>query len=142
MKKKIVGIFVCMLMIAAALPAVGTTDNYEKPTESQLSIFIEIIEPKEGWVYIGGTPRWNLPFLSRAFILGQITFKVDINSTELIECVDWYVDGIQEEQYTSPPYDWSWGFFSGFPLVHKVVVEVIDHIGGRSTDSVMVFKIF
>lgn len=142
MKKKIVGIFVCMLMIAAALPAVGSMDNYEQPKESQLSLSIEIVEPKEGWLYIGGSPILNLPFLSRAFIFGQIIFKVGINSTELIECVDWYVDGTQEEQYTSPPYDWSWGFFSGFPLVHKVMVEVIDYNGNRASDSVMVFKIF
>jgi hypothetical protein len=142
MKTKIIGIFVIMLLIATTLPTVGTMIKYEQPEEHQLSIYIEIVDPQAGWLYVGGNPIQQFAFLSRAFILGPITFQVNINSTLPIECVDWYVDGTQEEQYTSSPYDWYWGFVSGFPGMHNVEVEVIDHQSNSASDSVKVFKIF
>jgi hypothetical protein len=138
---KILGIIVILLLITVTLPTLGTVIN-EQPTEQQLSISIEIIDPQVGLVYIGGVPRQGLPFLSRAFIIGPITFQVNINSTLPIECVDWYVDGTFEEQYTSSPYDWSWSFFSGFPGFHEVKAEVIDHQSNSASDSVKVIKIF
>lgn len=142
MNKKVVGIFVCTLLIATSMPALGDIKEDTKPSEqSKLIISIDIMEPEAGWIYIMGNPVFHIASLSMAVILGPITFKVNLTHDLPIECVDWYVDGIQEEQFTGSQYYWNWPMISAFPGLHDVKVEVIDYQSNTDDDFVQVIKI-
>ena len=78
-----------------------------------------------------------MPF---AIILGKITFRVNISSILPIKSVNWYVDGVLEEQYTSEPYDWHWTMLSSYSGFHVVKAEVVNFLGGTSDDFVIVLK--
>ena len=80
-----------------------------------------------------------MPF---AIILGKITFSVNISSILPIKGVNWYVDGILEEQYTSEPYDWYWPMFSNYSGLHTVKAEAVGFFGVTSDDFVIVFKLW
>lgn len=141
MKKEIIGILICMLLIATAIPVLGTIKEEAPHVEqSNLSLSIEITAPVEGDIYFMGNFLVNLPFLSRAWILGKITFTVNVVSELQIECVDWYVDGTQEAQFTSQPYDWTPPMPSGFPGKHEIRVEVIDFQSNKADDTVLIIK--
>ena len=84
MKKKLLGIFVCMLLIATALPAVGTIVEPE-PSEMQV---VTITRPVAGNLYlfdtivipIGGTTT---------IIIGPITLQATAQPT--VAAVTWMV---------------------------------------------------
>ena len=141
MNKKIIGMLFCILLIATVIPVTGSIKEENKYTEqSKNSISINIYQPIDEYIYLGGKQAFEIPFMPFAIILGKITFRVNISSILPIECVNWYVDGILEEQYTSEPYDWHWTMVSGYSGLHVVKAEVVNFLGGTSNDFVIVVK--
>ncbi len=141
MNKKIIGMLFCILLIATVITVTGSIKEENKYTEqSKKSISINIYQPIDEYIYLGGKQAFEIPFMPFAIILGKITFRVNISSILPIECVNWYVDGILEEQYTSEPYDWHWTMVSGYSGLHVVKAEVVNFLGGTSNDFVIVVK--
>jgi len=141
MNKKIIGMLVFILLIATIIPVSGTIKEDNKYTEqSNDSLSISIYQPFDEYVYLGGKQAFEIPYLPFAIILGKITFKVNISSILPIKSVNWYVDGILEEQYTTAPYDWHWTILSGFSGLHVVKAEAVNFLGATSDDFVIVVK--
>lgn len=141
MNKKIIGLLVCILLIATVIPVSGIIKEDNKYTEqSKNNISINIYQPIDEYVYLGGKQAFEIPYMPFAIILGKITFRVNISSILPIECVNWYVDGVLEEQYTVEPYDWHWTMLSGYSGLHVVKAEVVNFLGGTSDDFIIVEK--
>lgn len=142
MKKKIVGIFVCMLLITTALPVVGIMIKNEQSIKSQSSPSVEIIKPKRSGIYFAGIPIMQMPRGGRpALVIGKISFQIKISPIEEINRVTWYVDNNPVETRYALPYNWSWGMISDYPFLHNVSVTVLDLAGKTDSDYVNVFKI-
>ena len=143
MKIKIIVILICTLLLSATIPVLGTIKEDNKYEEQSNNLFsINIYQPVDEYIYFGGKKAFEIPYLPFAIILGKITFKVNISSILPIECVNWYVDGILEEQYTSEPYDWYWPMFSNYSGLHTVKAEAVGFFGVSSDDFVIVFKLW
>lgn len=141
MNKKIIGMLFCILLITTVIPVSGMIKEDNKYTEqSKNSISINIYQPIDEYIYLGGKQAFEIPYMPFAIILGKITFRVNISSILPIECVNWYVDGVLEEQYTSEPYDWHWTMVSGYSGLHVVKAEAVNFLGGTSDDFVIVVK--
>jgi hypothetical protein len=142
MKKEIIGILVCTLLIATAIPTLGIMQEGNQPAveKSNLSPYIEITKPVEGDIYFLGNLLFHASFLARAWVIGPMTFEVNVNSSLPIECVNWYVDSTFKAQYTSSPYDWTCPAPSGFPGRHEVKAEVIDYQSNTADDTVKIIK--
>jgi len=57
MKKKIIGIFVCTLLIATALPVIGMVEDFEKDIENQQVMTCD--GPSNSIWFVRGTFRWK-----------------------------------------------------------------------------------
>ena len=143
MNIKIVGILICILLVAIVIPVSGMIKENNKDIEQSKNIVtIKIIQPVDEYFYFFGKQSFEIPYLPFAIILGKITFSVNISSILPIKGVNWYVDGILEEQYTSEPYDWYWPMFSNYSGLHTVKAEAVGFFGVTSDDFVIVFKLW
>jgi hypothetical protein len=120
MKKKIIGIFVCMLFILTSFSFVSA----EPATDIEIKSFdsmISITKPN-GYVYIITFPVAALPGQGRfsAIILGKIDVEVEVDSS--IDKVEFYVDDELMDSDTVEPYTWEWAEKMMFPPIHTLKV--------------------
>jgi len=99
-------------------PGVGGADDdgytpYKKPAEDVLkayykniSVSVEIIRPKEGYLYISN--REIMPIASnKAVIIGAITIEAETNGNS----VEFYIDDELKYVDNGSPYEWQWNEF-------------------------------
>lgn len=102
------------------LHAFGT----EKPKK------IEIEQPEAGKLYLfgqdlGATPRNN------TVILGSVNVKVHAYSEDEIESIHFYVDGSDQYNVTSPPFEWKMNHRYGkWPLMKHTITVTAYYKGG------------
>jgi hypothetical protein len=125
MKKKIIGIFVCMLMVLTSLgvaSALSTTEN----NISSLDAEIAILKPYAG-VYIFNMKVAPLPAQGRfrAIVIGMVDVEVDVINPA-IDTVEFYVDGQLKETITQEPYTWTWNEPMVVPPIHTLKVVGYD----------------
>ena len=125
MKKKIIGIFVCMLMVLTSLgvaSALSTTEN----NISSLDAEIAILKPYAG-VYIFNMKVAPLPAQGRfrAIVIGMVDVEVDVINPA-IDTVEFYVDGQLKETITQEPYTWTWNERMVVPPIHTLKVVGYD----------------
>jgi hypothetical protein len=93
---------------------------------------IRVVKPRAG-LYIFDSMRL-LPF-SYPFVIGQITFQVDVSDNGSgVKQVDFYLENELEATVIEPPYDWLWdraatGFFN-------VEIRVSDYVGHTVTAEI------
>jgi len=99
MKTKILGIFVCMLLIATALPAVGTINKEDKKTTPQRLTDVE-------WEYTYGGDEFDWLYCiqptSDGYIAVGVTEESGVNYAWLLK-----VDADGNEQWSTVNYDFN-----------------------------------
>ena len=149
MKKKLLGIFVCMLLIATALPAVGTIVEPE-PSEMQV---VTITRPVAGNLYLFDTIVIPIGG-STPIIIRQITFQAQAQPN--VAYVLWGITDVNGNDITPidmvpvypPNFPYLWVFlhlpFPPFlPLQFNIYVNAFDSSNNfLGTQSILAFKIF
>ena len=127
MKKKIIGIFVCMLFILTSLSFVSA-----KPAdENEITSFdseISIVKPN-GFIYIFNIPIVPLqsqgpPF--RAIVIFAVDVEVEVGSS--VNKVEFYVNNELMDTDTEAPFKWSWTQNS-FPPIPIKTLKVVGYAG-------------
>ena len=131
MRKKIIGIMACCIMISL-IPF--TVMAITQPTGKLPSTTITIITPEEGNLYIWGEPVAKLPF-NLTIVIGPITIEAGVTGVNGFE-VDFYIDGEHKLHDDAWPFEYPWTDFSFGP--HTIVAELY---GYGINDSMKVFKI-
>ena len=96
--------------------------------------------PKEGWLYIFGTPVKEVLF-GRTKIIGSITVEVDASDIVVeeqdvtgIDYVEFYLDGVSQATISESPYTWTLTRNLGF---HEIKVVAFDKAGNPSNPITM-----
>ena len=124
MRRKVIGILVCMILMLTSLSFVCA-----KPaTENEITSFdseISIAKPN-GHVYIFNIPIAPLPGQGqfRAIIIGKVDVEVEVGSS--VDKVEFYVDNELKETDTEAPYIWTWNERMTFPPIHTLKVVGYD----------------
>ena len=134
MNKKILGIFVCCILLAITVPFTTVTDAQE----STLINDITIHKPEKGNLYIMGAQVISLPS-DWIVILGPITVEAYVTGIDGFK-VDFYIDGEFKIRDQIPPFEYSWWDFSFGK--HTIEVELLQDDEVCDSDSVQVFKLF
>ena len=70
MNIKIIGVLVCILLIATVIPVSGMIKEDNKYTEqSKNSISINIYQPTDEYVYLGGKQAFEIPIFLDNFVM-------------------------------------------------------------------------
>lgn len=161
MKRKIIGTFVCMLLITTALPVLGSlnANKFQAESSIQSETFVEsemqlitITRPKSRNLYLFDTIV--LPFPSaRPIIIGPITFQCQAQPN--VAWVDYYLTDMSgnllspDWPYAGPPnFAFYYSNVHGFPsppflpMRFIIYAEALDSGGNLlGTTSVNAFKI-
>jgi hypothetical protein len=126
MKKKIIGMFVSMLLILTSLSfvsAVSITDHETASFDSEVSI----VKPN-GYVYIFNIQVAPLPGQGRfnAIVIGAVNVEVDVGNTS-VDKVEFYVDNELKYNDTEAPYEWLWDERMIVPPIHSLKVIGYDN---------------
>jgi len=125
MKKKIMGILVCMLLMMSSLTFVSTISAAEHETTS-FNSEVSIVKPN-GHVYIFNIQIAPLPSMGvfRAIVVGMVNVEVDVGNNS-VDKVEFYVDNEHKENDTEAPYEWMWDERMTFPPIHNLKVVGYD----------------
>jgi hypothetical protein len=134
MKRKIVGIFACCIMLTLIIPVTTIANIEEYNSSDKIPTTITIHKPEKGNLYVMGAQVISLPF-DWIVILGPITIEAWVTGLNGFQ-VEFYIDGVLKTTDTSPPFEYPWWDLS-FGR-HIIEVELVDH---EITDSVQVFKL-
>ena len=132
MRKGMVGIFVCCMLLATVLPALSTADVHENALPSTS---ISISTPQPGNLYVMGAQLFRLPF-NWTVILGPITIRADVTGINGF-VVNFYIVGELKSSDNSPPFEYPWWDIAFGRHIIKAELE-----GYGLNDTVQVFKIF
>jgi hypothetical protein len=152
LKRKIVGILVCMLMFLTAIVASGPSKIPERMTlSSALSydseqdhsaglgpVEVEITKPLKGYLYMKDQQRASLKILT--LIFGSITIEANVTG-ESIQRVEFYIDGVPRHTDYGAPYTWVWDELVLFRHTIKVVAYEYNGSFAEQTLKVLVFDI-
>jgi hypothetical protein len=121
MKKKIIGIYVCMVVLLASLSfasAVSTNENEINPLDAEISI----VKPNQH-VYIFNMQIAPLPGQGRfnGIVIGMVEVEVNAINPD-INKVEFYVDNELKETLTEEPYTWTWNERMVVPPIHQLKV--------------------
>lgn len=98
---------------------------------------VDSFSPEPGYLYLFNTQLF--PFFEKTVVLGKITLCASTTSSEDIEKVLFYVDGILQHTIESPPYEWTWND-KDFGW-HQIEIQVFDENANINRETVRVFKI-
>ena len=123
MKKKIIGILVCMLLMLTSLSIVSakpTTENEITSFNSEISIV------KPNGIIIFNFQIAPLPSQGqfRSIVIGKVDVEVEVGSS--VNKVEFYVDNELKETDTQAPYGWTWDERTTFPPIHRLKVVGYD----------------
>jgi outer membrane protein assembly factor BamB len=84
---------------------------------------IVIEQPEQGKRYLGGI-ELGKTISGNILIIGSVNVKVNVYSSDEIESVHFYVDGVDQNTLTEPPFEWRMNQRYGdvFPLKHTITV--------------------
>ncbi|HEC76811.1 MAG TPA: hypothetical protein ENI33_06095 [Thermoplasmatales archaeon] len=94
---------------------------------------IEIIKPKQNWLYIFNTPI--IP-LTNTVIIGKVTVETSVYSSEEIEKIEFYIDNVLKNTDYDKPYQWQWDEFAVGE--HEIKVRAYDEKGNKAEDKINV----
>ena len=144
MKNKLVGIFVCMLLIAAVvLPAAGTMKIIKTEmvnTGINQDLNVTIINPKNGLYFMD---KQIIPLKGAiigdcgTFIIGDCGIETEVDSPIEIGMVKFYIDDELLGTDDKEPYEFQWNERVFF--FHTIKVEAIDINQNTASDEVKVF---
>jgi len=114
-----------------------TTDILVIETDN-ISPVIELIEP-ENALYIGNNKILPLSYI---VAIGDITIQANVSDAggSGLEKVEFYLDDILMETFTSSSnsYQWTWDTIAFFK--HKITIKAYDHSGNINTIDIDIFK--
>jgi hypothetical protein len=124
MRKKVIGILVCMLMILTSISIISAK-NVTKKEITPLDSEITISKPN-GNVYIFNLPIAPLPGQGRfrSIIVGLVDVEANVGSS--VDKVEFYVDNELKETDTETPFGWIWNENMMFPPIHTLKVVGYD----------------
>jgi hypothetical protein len=140
MKKKIIGMFVCMLLILTSFSFVSATSIPENEINS-LDSEISIVKPK-AHVYIFNIQIAPLPAQGRfnAIVIGMVNVQVDVGNTS-VDKVEFYVDGELKENDTEAPFEWMWDERMVVPPIHSLKIVGYDNDVEVGSDEIRLLYI-
>jgi leucyl aminopeptidase len=138
MKKKIIGILVCIILMLSSLGFV----NAKPATEKDITSFdseISIVKPN-------GIIIFNIQIISLppqgqfgGIVIGKVDVEVDVGSS--VNKVEFYVDNELKETDTIAPYSWTWDESMTFPPMHQLKVVGYDGDTEVGNDEIRVLYI-
>jgi len=138
MKKKIMGILVCTLLMLTSLTFVSALSATEHETTS-FDSEVSIVKPN-GYVYIFNIQIVPLPSMMpfRAIVIGMVDVEVEVEDGS-VDKVEFYVDDDLKDTVTEAPYEWTWNERLTPPPIHslKVVGYADDEEIGRDEIRVL-----
>ncbi len=126
MKKKIIGMLVCILLIMTSLSFVSAISITEHETTS-FDSEVSIVKPN-GYVYIFNIQIAPLPGQGRfnAIVIGAVNVEVDVGNIS-VDKVEFYVDDELKKNDTEAPYEWKWNERMIVPPIHSLKVVGYDN---------------
>jgi len=94
---------------------------------------IEIIKPKEGWLYVFNKPIMRI---GKTIVIGKIAIETNVFSNVAIEKVEFYVDDKLRYIDTDTPYEWLWN--EKAIGKHEIKVIAYDMEGNKAEDEMNV----
>lgn len=157
MKMKIIGVFVCMLLISTAIPVIGIESLQSEqdialstkcsPTTFQ-NLSIEITKPKAGKLYVFEKEIIPFPW---TMIIGPITIELNatidegtFNRTELHVFNIFGKEVVNVTAIDDPEEPWPWPWPPEPPLLMKYTLEIIifDNQENSANDTINFWKFF
>ena len=128
-----------------------SSDRYSGPTGNGIdylaigkensSFSVNIMKPKQKYLYIAGREIRYLPNMPKTIILGNIDVEATVyGNTSGIEKVEFYIDDNLEYTDYDGPYIWTWDKRSFFR--HTVKAITYDVEGNSTSDDIVVWKFF
>lgn len=95
-------------------------------------LYVEIIKPKEGWLYI-----FNKPILptGKTIVIGKITIEANVYSSKATKKVEFYVNDELKFEDEEIPYKWIWNERAIGNYKIKVVAHDMD--GRKAYDEIL-----
>lgn len=127
MRRKVIGILVCMLMILTTLSFVSARTVTEKeiiPLDSEISI-----TKPNGYIYVFNIPIAPLPSQGpsfRAIAIFAVDVEVEVGSS--VNKVEFYVNNELMDTDTEAPFKWTWTQNS-FPPIPIKTLKVVGYDG-------------
>jgi hypothetical protein len=124
MRKKMIGMLVCILFILTSISFVSA-----KPAdENKITSFdseISILKPN-GYVYIFNIPIAPLPGQGRfrSIVIFSVDVEVEVGSS--VNKVEFYVDNALKDTDTEVPYKWTWNESMAIPPIRNLKVVGYD----------------
>ena len=101
---------------------------------------LQINKPKIGHIYLFDIIGIPFPFLKEAILLGDITFKVDVNSEDsTISKVEYFVNDTVTAEVTEQPFSYTWTVTE--PDTYHIKVRVYNSWGGTDQKTLVIRKI-
>jgi len=140
MIKKIIGMFVCTLLILTSLSFVSANSITEYGKTS-FDSEISIVKPN-AHVYIFNIQIAPLPGRGRfnAIVIGMVNVEVDVGNIS-VDKVEFYVDDELKENDTEAPYEWTWDERMIVPPIHSLKVVGYDNDTEVGSDEIRVLYI-
>jgi len=138
MKKKIMGILVCTLLMLTSLTFVSALSATEHETTS-FDSGVSIVKPN-GYVYIFNIQIVPLPSMMpfRAIVIGMVDVEVEVDSVNKVE---FYVDNELKETDTEAPYEWIWNERLTPPPIHSLKIIGYDGDAEIGRDEIRVLYV-
>lgn len=140
MIKKIIGMFVCTLLILTSLSLVSANSMTEYGKTS-FDSEISIVKPN-AHVYIFNIQIAPLPGQGRfnAIVIGAVNVEVDVGNTS-VDKVEFYVDDELKENDTEAPYEWKWDERMIVPPIHSLKIVGYDNDVEVGSDEIRLLYI-
>jgi len=133
------GLHVCNVVISSNVGNSNftiTVNVVKEPVE------VEISSPKGGFLYLRGEKRFEIKFLKDLpLIIGDITVEVNINDSQDISYVKFYVDDDLKENISEKPYSWVLDFkIYGLHLISVEAYDNENNLIGSNEIDILIFN--
>ena len=139
MKKKIIGILVCMLFVLTSISIVSAqpaTENEITPLNSEI-----MITKPNGYIYVFGIPVAPLAAQGRFSAIVIFAVNVEVEVGESVDKVEFYVNNDLMDTDTEAPFEWTWAKNS-FPPIPIKTLKVVGYDGDTEVGSDEIGLIF
>jgi Bacterial Ig domain len=103
-------------------------------TKAASALSVEIVSPKENYLYMGGNPVMTLN--NRTIVYGKITIQANVTGS--VKRVDFYLDGVNKSTDYSAPYQYNWTSpisFHGLSLKRSIKVVAYAAVGNQNVSA-------
>ena len=107
-------------------------------SEDTIPPAVKILSPQNG-LYLRGLRLFPWLFRQRTLLIGDIIIEVDASDAQSgIEKVEFYIDNVDQPQFTDnqTPYSWTWTHGSLLKHKHTIIVVAYDYAGNPSLDMI------